>query len=74
MEHYLGVAEESGIPSSEIGAAEAIVMAVAAGKVRAQFRDARRRRGTAGCHPERPGSGTCSSSWADSGEEKGPRC
>ena len=42
MAHYLGVAEEQGISKSEIGAVEAIVMAVAAGKVRAQFREARR--------------------------------
>jgi hypothetical protein len=37
MEHYLGVAEEEGVTRQEIGAAQAIVMAVAAGKVRAQF-------------------------------------
>jgi hypothetical protein len=43
MDHYLGVAREIGISSSEIGAAEAIVMAVAAGRVRAQFREVRER-------------------------------
>ena len=41
MEHYLGVAEEQGISKNEIGAAQSIVMAVAAGKVRAQLREAR---------------------------------
>ena len=41
MEHYLGVAREEGISDEEIGAVESIVMAVSAGKVRAQFRDAR---------------------------------
>lgn len=41
MEYYLGVAREEGISDDEIGAVESIVMAVSAGKVRAQFRDAR---------------------------------
>ncbi len=41
MEYYLGVARELGISDEEIGAAQAIVMAVSAGKVRAQFREAR---------------------------------
>jgi hypothetical protein len=41
MEHYRGVAREEGISDDEIGAVESIVMAVSAGKVRAQFRDAR---------------------------------
>lgn len=40
MEHYLGVAREEGLSDDEIGAAQSIVMAVAAGKVNAQFRDA----------------------------------
>ena len=43
MEHYLGVAKASGISEEEIGAVQAIVMAVSAGRVRAQFREARRR-------------------------------
>ena len=43
MEYYLGVAEEEGISQLEIGAAQAIVMAVAAGKVRAQTREVRKR-------------------------------
>ncbi len=43
MEHYLGGAREIGITEAEIGAAQAIVMAVSAGKVRAQFREARGR-------------------------------
>ncbi len=41
MEHYFGVAKEQGISSEEIGAVQSIVMAVSAGKVRAQFRQAR---------------------------------
>ena len=41
MEHYFGVAKEMGISDDEIGAVQSIVMAVSAGKVRAQFREAR---------------------------------
>ena len=40
MEHYLSVAKEVGISDDEIGAAQSIVMAVSAGRVNAQFRDA----------------------------------
>ena len=40
MEHYLGVAREEGITDDEIGAVQAIVMAVSAGRVEAQFREA----------------------------------
>ncbi len=40
MEHYLSVAKEEGISSEEIGAAQSIVMAVSAGRVNAQLRDA----------------------------------
>jgi len=43
MEHYLGVAGEMGITDEEIGAVQAIVMAVSGGRVRAQFREVRRR-------------------------------
>lgn len=43
MEHYLGVAGEMGISDEEIGAVQAIVMAVSSGRVRAQFREVRRR-------------------------------
>lgn len=43
MEHYLGVAREEGITDDEIGAVQAIVMAVSAGKVESQFREARTR-------------------------------
>jgi hypothetical protein len=43
MEHYFGVAKEEGLGTKEIGAVQAIVMAVAAGKIRAQFREVRRR-------------------------------
>jgi hypothetical protein len=41
MESYLGVARKQGITDEEIGAAQAIVMAVQAGRVRAQFREVR---------------------------------
>ena len=40
MRHYLGVAKKKGITDEEIGAAQAVVMAVQAGRVRAQLRDA----------------------------------
>jgi len=43
MESYFGVAREEGLTDEEIGAVEAIVMAVSAGRVRAQFREARAR-------------------------------
>ena len=39
MEHYLGVAKKEGISEEEIGAAQSIVMAVAGGRVNAQFRE-----------------------------------
>ena len=44
MEEYFGVAREAGITDDEIGTVQSIVMAVAAGKVRAQFCEARSRR------------------------------
>ena len=40
MEHYFGVAKEEGLTDEEIGAVQSIVMAVSAGRVRAQFLDA----------------------------------
>jgi hypothetical protein len=40
MESYLGVAKEEGISDEEIGAVLSVVMAVSAGRVRAQFKDA----------------------------------
>ncbi len=40
MEHYFGVAKDQGLTEEEIGAVESIVMAVAAGRVRAQFLEA----------------------------------
>jgi hypothetical protein len=43
MEEYFGVAEEIGITKDEIGAVQASVMAVVAGRVGAQFREARQR-------------------------------
>lgn len=43
MEEYFGVAEEEGITREEIGAVQAIVMAVSAGRVGAQFAEARSR-------------------------------
>jgi len=41
MEHYFGVAKEMGISNDEIGAVQSVVMAVSAGRVNAQFREAR---------------------------------
>ncbi|MGD8652196.1 MAG: hypothetical protein PVG68_04245 [Desulfobacterales bacterium] len=40
MQEYLGVAREEGLSDNEIGAILSIVMAVSAGRVRAQFKDA----------------------------------
>jgi len=40
MVNYLSVAKEEGISDDEIGAALSIVMAVSAGRVNAQLRDA----------------------------------
>ena len=40
MQQYLGVAREEGLSDEEIGAVLSIVMAVSAGRVRAQFKDA----------------------------------
>lgn len=43
MESYFGVAKDEGITREEIEAIQAIVAAVSGGRVRAQFRDARRK-------------------------------
>ncbi len=40
MRHYLGVAKKQGVTDEEIGAVEAIVMAVQGGRVKAQFAEA----------------------------------
>jgi len=40
MAHFFGVAKEQGILEEELGAVQAIVMAVAAGKVKIQYREA----------------------------------
>jgi pyruvoyl-dependent arginine decarboxylase (PvlArgDC) len=40
MESYLGVAKEEGLTDEEIGAVLSVVMAVSAGRVQAQFKDA----------------------------------
>jgi hypothetical protein len=42
MNHYFGVAEKLGCTVDEIGTVEAIVMAVSAGRVNSQFREARK--------------------------------
>ena len=44
MASYFGVAEDEGISKAELRMVEAIVMAVSAGRVKAQFREARLRR------------------------------
>lgn len=41
MDHYLGVAREKGLTDEQIGAVQSIVMAISAGRVRAQFREVR---------------------------------
>jgi hypothetical protein len=41
MDQYFGVAKEEGLTDEEIGAVQSVVMAVSAGRVRAQFQDAR---------------------------------
>lgn len=51
MEYYLGQVEKEGITAEEIGAVQAVVMAVSAGRVNAQLREVERRR-----HNERKGS------------------
>jgi len=43
MEEYFGVAKEVGVTREEMGAVQSIVMAVSAGRVGAQFREARAR-------------------------------
>jgi hypothetical protein len=43
MEEYFGVAEDEGLTVEEIGSVQAIVMAVSAGRIGAQFAEARRR-------------------------------
>ncbi len=40
MRHYLGVAKKKGVTEEEIGAVQAVVMAVQAGRVQAQFAEA----------------------------------
>ncbi|MDX1708920.1 MAG: hypothetical protein R3274_09990 [Desulfobacterales bacterium] len=40
MQEYLGVARENGLSNAEIGAVLSIVMAVSAGRVQAQLKDA----------------------------------
>jgi hypothetical protein len=44
MEHYFGDAEKEGISENELNAIQSIVMAVAAGKIRAQAGEARERK------------------------------
>lgn len=41
MEYFLGVAREAGLTDDEIGTVQSIVMAVSAGRIRAQFRQVR---------------------------------
>jgi hypothetical protein len=43
MQEYLGVAREEGLSDAEIGAVLSIVMAVSAGRVKAQLNDAGKR-------------------------------
>jgi hypothetical protein len=41
MEHFSGVAKDQGITDNEIGAVQALAMGVSAGRIPAQFRQAR---------------------------------
>ena len=43
MDSYFGEAKEAGITTEEIQVVQSIVMAVSAGKIRAQFREVRRK-------------------------------
>ena len=56
MKHYLGVARDNGVTDEEVGTVQAIVMAVNAGRVRAQFRAARENGENA---PAAPDSAPC---------------
>ncbi len=42
MDSYFGEAKEAGVTAAEIKTVQSIVMAVSAGKVRAQFREVRK--------------------------------
>jgi hypothetical protein len=44
MDEYFGVAKDMGISTKEIETVQSIVMAVSGGRVRAQFREARKKR------------------------------
>ena len=41
MGHFFGVAKDQGLTDEEIGAVQAVAMGVSAGRIRAQFREAR---------------------------------
>ena len=45
MEYFFGVAKENGLTDDEIGAVQSVVMGVSAGRIRAQFREARKNMG-----------------------------
>ncbi len=44
MEYYLGQQEKEGITDEEIGAVQALVMAVSAGRVKAQFQEVEKKK------------------------------
>ena len=44
MDYYLGVAEKEGMSKDDVGATQALVMAVSAGKVNVQVREAEAKR------------------------------
>jgi hypothetical protein len=48
MESYLGVAREEGLTDQEIEAVQSVVMAVSAGRIKAQMREVRERGRSAG--------------------------
>jgi hypothetical protein len=51
MAHFFGVAREKGLTDEEIGAVQAIAMAVSAGRIRAQFGQVREKLDDKGSNP-----------------------
>jgi hypothetical protein len=45
MEHFFGVAKETGLTDDEIGIVQSIAMGISAGRIRAQFRQVREKIG-----------------------------
>jgi hypothetical protein len=56
MDHYLGVAEKDGLTMDKVSAVQALVMAVPAGRVNAQMREADHRHRSHGKQTGRTGA------------------